>query len=72
MFSVLEVLLTIIVAVIVFGPDKLPQLSRQLGQWLLRYQQFSQQGQYFIDRQIKQAQLDINEQRARQADQARD
>jgi sec-independent protein translocase protein TatB len=72
MFSLLEILLTLIVAIVVFGPDKLPGLSRQLGRWLLRYQQFSQQGQHFIDRQIKQAQLDINEQRARQAEQPRD
>ncbi|NKB47605.1 MAG: hypothetical protein GKR77_07445 [Legionellales bacterium] len=70
MISLFESLVIVVVMIMVFGPNQWPQLSQQLGRWWLRYQQWYEHSQQFIEQQAKQAQLAINEQRAQQAEQS--
>ena len=63
-----ELLLTFIVALIVFGPNKLPMLAQHLGRFLRQLDSFKQQANQFWQKQIDELQLEENKGKAEQAD----
>lgn len=63
-----ELLLTFIVALIVFGPSKLPMLATHLGILLRKINQFKEQATSFWHQQIQEHQLQENQRKAGQAD----
>ena len=62
--SMAELLLTLMVAVCVFGPTKLPMLARHLARLLHHVQQYRQQWHVFCQQQIQQIQLEDNTKKA--------
>ena len=63
-----QFLLTMLVALLVFGPDKLPMLARHLGQLIARFNRYKQQAQAFWQTHLNEQLLQENQCKAREAD----
>ena len=63
-----ELLLTLLVVLFVFGPNKLPMLARHLGQLVRRFNHYKQETMLFWQQQLEQQQLQENNEKAQQAD----
>ncbi len=63
-----ELLLTLVVALTVFGPKKLPMVAHHLGQWASRFNRFKQQAAAFWQQQQNEQQLQDNIRKAQKAD----
>ena len=63
-----ELLLTFIVALIVFGPSKLPMLATHLGLLMRKINQLKEQAASFWQQQINEHQLQENQRKAELAD----
>ena len=63
-----ELLLIFIVALIVFGPSKLPMLATHLGILMRRISQFKEHASLFWQQQLKELQLDENKRKAEEVD----
>ncbi len=63
-----ELLLTLIVALIVFGPSKLPMLATHLGLLIRKINQIKEQATAFWQQQLNEHQLQENQRRAEQGD----
>lgn len=63
-----ELLLTFIVALIVFGPSKLPMLATHLGMLIRKINQFKEQATLFWQQQLDQIQLEENKRKAEKVD----
>ena len=63
-----EILLILLVAVIAFGPNKIPMLANHLGKAIRMFHQFRQQITEIWQSQIHEEQLKINKEKAAQAD----
>lgn len=64
----MELLLIALVAVIVFGPDKLPMLARHLGKLFRQINIGKQHLDKFWQNEVQQQQLRVNQQKAEKAD----
>ncbi|MGQ3890755.1 Sec-independent protein translocase subunit TatA/TatB [Legionella sp. CNM-4043-24] len=67
-----ELLVIAIVAVIVFGPDRLPALARRLGKLLRQIQQLREQAGRFWQAQLNEQQLLENQRKADEAERRQD
>ncbi|KTC91572.1 twin-arginine translocase TatA/TatE family subunit [Fluoribacter dumoffii] len=63
-----EILLILLVALIVFGPNKLPMLARHLGLLIRRLNQFKAQATVLWQQQLNELQLQENQRKAKEAD----
>ena len=63
-----ELLLTFIVAILVFGPKKLSMLAYHLGKLVSRFNQYKQQALVFWRQQLSEQQLQENIKKAEKAD----
>lgn len=63
-----ELLLTFIVALIVFGPSKLPMLATHLGLLMRKINQIKAQVASFWQQQLNEHQLQENQRKAEQVD----
>ncbi|QRN02456.1 preprotein translocase subunit TatB [Legionella sp. MW5194] len=63
-----ELLLTLIIALLVFGPNKLPMLAMHLGKLFRFLNRFKIQLNDFWQEQLKEQQLRENTKKAEQAD----
>ena len=63
-----ELLLTALVALLVFGPEHLPMLARHLGKVMRQVNHYKQLAQQFWDSHNNQLQLDENIKKAQAAD----
>ncbi len=63
-----ELLLTFLVALIVFGPNKLPMLAEHLGKLFRQLEFFRNQAATFWQKQLAEQQLRENTHKAEQAD----
>lgn len=59
-----ELLLTFIVALIVFGPSKLPMLATHLGLLMRKINQFKEHATSFWQQQLNEIQLQENQRKA--------
>ncbi len=66
--SISELLLTVFVAVIVFGPDKLPMLAKHIGLAVKKLNRLKEQFSEFWQQQLNEAQLLENTQKAEKVD----
>jgi len=62
--SLAELLIILVVALVVFGPDKLPMLAETLGRLVGKLQKLKEQWHHQLDMSVKQQQLEDNERRA--------
>lgn len=65
----MEILLIFIVALVVFGPTKLPMLASHLGLLVRKLQQLKIQADRFWQQQLNEYQLQENKRKAEEADQ---
>lgn len=65
---VLEWLVIVVVAFVVFGPQKLPQLATQVGTILRKLNQVRYQMNRFLQTQLQEQQLLQNQQKAEDAE----
>ena len=63
-----QLLLTLLVALMVFGPNKLPMLAEHLGRFISRLDKYKQQANALWQAQLNQQQLLENESKALEAD----
>jgi sec-independent protein translocase protein TatB len=63
-----ELLLTLLVALYVFGPKKLPMLAYHLGKFIGRINTYRQQVMDFWQQQVNEQQLQENIKKAEKAD----
>lgn len=63
-----ELLLTTLIALLVFGPERLPTLARHLGKLFKHVNHYKQIAQQFLESQKNQLQLDENIKKAQTAD----
>lgn len=63
-----ELLVIVGVALVAFGPDKIPRLAHNLGRMLSYFQQAKSSLNEQIQEAEKRGQLELNESKARQAD----
>lgn len=70
--SLSELLLTAFVALIVFGPSKMPMLAKHLGMALKQINQFKLQISEFWQKQLNEAQLIENTRKAQKGDELYD
>lgn len=63
-----ELLLTLIVALIVFGPSKLPMLATHLGLLMRKINQFKEHVSSFWQQQLNEIQLQENQRKAEKVD----
>ncbi len=63
-----ELLLTAFIAMLVFGPNQLPTLARQLGALIKRVNDYKQQLFLFLEAQGQEHQLQDNIKKAAEAD----
>lgn len=63
-----ELFLTLLVALVVFGPSKLPMLAEHLGKLLRHLNQLKQQATTFWQTQLQEQQLSENIRKAEKAD----
>lgn len=61
-------LLTMLVAILVFGPDKLPMLARHSGQLIARFQRYKEQVMALWQTHLSEQLLQENQRKAREAD----
>ena len=66
--SIGELLLTLIVALFVFGPKKLPMVAHHLGKLVGRLNGYKQQVSVFWQQQLNEQQLQENTRKAEKAD----
>ncbi len=66
--SVGELLLTMVVALAVFGPKKLPMVAHHMGKLVGRFNSFKQQAAAFWQQQQSEQQLQENIRKAEKAD----
>ena len=66
--STAQLLLTMLVALMVFGPNKLPMLAEHLGRLISRLDKYKQQANALWQAQLNQQQLLENESKALEAD----
>lgn len=64
----MELLVIFIVALIAFGPKKLPMLATHLGLLMRQLQQWKSQAQAFWQQQLSEYQLQENQRKAEEAD----
>lgn len=64
----MELLVIFIVALIVFGPKKLPMLATHLGLLMRQVQQWKTKAQTFWQQQLNEYQLQENQRKAEEAD----
>lgn len=67
-----ELLLTTLIALLVFGPERLPTLARQLGILVKRANHYKQQALLFWEEQKQALQLQENMKKADEADEKYD
>jgi sec-independent protein translocase protein TatB len=65
----MELLLIFIVALVVFGPTKLPMLATHLGLLVRKLQHLKAQANTFWQQQLNEYQLQENKRKAKEADQ---
>lgn len=63
-----ELLLTSLIALLVFGPERLPTLARQLGTLVKRANHYKQQALLFLEKQKLDHELQENIKKANEAD----
>ena len=63
-----EFLVILLVACVVFGPNKLPMLARHLGLAVRQLNRFREQLNQFWQQQVREQQLLHNQQKAEEAD----
>ncbi|WP_165474888.1 twin-arginine translocase TatA/TatE family subunit [Legionella sp. PL877] len=63
-----ELLLTLFVAIVVFGPNKLPMLAEHLGKLFRQFNKLKQQATTFWRNQLNEQQLQENTRKAEKAD----
>lgn len=63
-----EILVILVVALLVFGPEKLPSLARTLGKLVRKVNSLRDEFQATLDKQILVDTLEENEHKAAQAD----
>ncbi len=63
-----QLLLTILVALLVFGPDKLPMLARHLGRIMTQLERVKQKASILWQKQLQEHQLQENTRKARDVD----
>ena len=68
--SLSELLIVILVALVVFGPEKLPELAHNLGKLAAKGKQLKQQFNDQVQQHQLQFQLEENEKKAAEADKA--
>jgi len=66
--SMAELFITMLVALVVFGPKKLPMVARHLGRLLGRFNHYKQQAAMLWQQQLKEQQLQENIKKAQKAD----
>ncbi len=64
-----ELLLTILIALLVFGPERLPIVARQLGTLMKRMNHYKQQFFRLLEAESQEQQLQNNLKKAEKADQ---
>lgn len=67
--SFAELVVVALVALIVFGPERLPEIAYRVGQWRAKLDKLSQNLQQQVDEHALQQQLLDNEAKAKTADQ---
>ena len=65
-----ELLIILVVALIVFGPDKLPMLAEHLGKLFRQFNKLKQQAASFWQTQLNEQQLRENQRKAEKADES--
>lgn len=63
-----QLLLTLLIALLVFGPNKLPMLARHAGQLIARLERYKTQAATLWQSQLNTQQLQENSRKAQQAD----
>ena len=63
-----QLLLTVLIALLVFGPDKLPMLAQHAGRLLSRLERYKQQATALWQAQLNEQQLQENTRQAHAAD----
>lgn len=66
--NIAELLLILIVALIVLGPERMTTLARHAGRFWNQFQTFRDKFKQDWDQQLKQTQLEENQTKAEQAD----
>lgn len=64
----MELLVIFIVALVVFGPSKLPMLATHLGMLVRKFNQLKAQATLFWQQQLNEYQLQENKRKAEEAD----
>jgi len=64
-----EILVIVVVALIVFGPERLPAIARRSGQWWRQWQHLKNQLDQQVETQMNHYRLSENEAKAQEADQ---
>jgi TatA/E family protein of Tat protein translocase len=63
MFSVPHLIVLFIVALIVFGPEKLPELARNLGKWTAEFKRVTGDMRSTLDEHMRELEREANERR---------
>ncbi len=63
-----QLILTALIALLVFGPTKLPMLAHHLGQLINRLHYYKQQALIMWQKQLTEQQLEENSRKAKEAD----
>ncbi len=63
-----EILLILIVALVVFGPNKLPMLAQHLGKLIKLFNSYKVKANLLLQQQLNEQQLKENLQKAKSAD----
>ncbi len=63
-----ELLLTFVVALVVFGPSKLPMLATHLGMLMRKVNQFKEHAAAFWQQQLDEIKLEENKRKAEEID----
>jgi sec-independent protein translocase protein TatB len=65
-----EILVTLVVAVLAFGPKKLPMLARHLALLINQFNKLKNKARTLFDEEMTKQQLSENEQKATKADES--
>lgn len=63
-----QLLLTVLIGLVVFGPNKMPMLARHLGLLIAKLMRYKQQAIALWQSQLNEQQLQENTRKAQQAD----